>query len=466
MKSAVSEEMPKASAVTKIEVADLYGSYNYNLDLAGESVEDRLTLLYGENGSGKTTILELVWNLLSPSDRSGHRTRVSRIAFTRVTVHLGKSITISALRKLPVAGPYTIEVRKRGRLDSRSTWPEKHAWEDFFEAWTLQDFDKRLPSMDADVQFAGKAVQQQRKYIELLDKLGSAPYFLADDRSTSSDAFAEDPASSRARSQFAYPPDLPTDKVRPLALELEKSIRRVNEMLRQLAIGGNTSGSANANSVYLDVLGQIGSMSSDTAKDTIETQRQRLMEQIVDLGKRSRSFEELGLTPRFAGAEFSKTLRNMETGQFRIAKSILEPYIESLSARLDALQDAESIIRTFLTETNGYLTNKSLRFSPRSGLRILLEDGKPLRPRHLSSGESHLVLLLCNALLAREGSRLFLIDEPELSLNVKWQRRVVRSLLACTEGSGVQFVIATHSIELLSAFRKNVVRMQQDDEYE
>jgi ABC-type glutathione transport system ATPase component len=106
------------------------------------------------------------------------------------------------------------------------------------------------------------------------------------------------------------------------------------------------------------------------------------------------------------------------------------------------------------------LRGKKLSYrAGRGGLQIQLESGETLGPEQLSSGECHIILLLTNALLARDGSKLFLIDEPELSLNVKWQRQVIRSLLACTEGSGVQFVIATHSIELLSGYRDNVERL-------
>ena len=50
-------------------------------------------------------------------------------------------------------------------------------------------------------------------------------------------------------------------------------------------------------------------------------------------------------------------------------------------------------------------------------------------------------------------------DEPEISLNVKWQRRLVRALLDCIRGSRVQLVFATHSIELLAQHKTNVIKL-------
>jgi predicted ATPase len=57
---------------------------------------------------------------------------------------------------------------------------------------------------------------------------------------------------------------------------------------------------------------------------------------------------------------------------------------------------------------------------------------------------------------------VFIIDEPELSLNVKWQRRLVQSLLDCTEGASVQFLMASHSMELLARHRSHVVPLKME----
>ncbi|KHD09288.1 hypothetical protein PN36_34135 [Candidatus Thiomargarita nelsonii] len=77
----------------------------------------------------------------------------------------------------------------------------------------------------------------------------------------------------------------------------------------------------------------------------------------------------------------------------------------------------------------------------------------------LSSGEKQLLLLFCNTLIARDKATIFIIDEPEISLNIKWQRQLIRTLLNFTKDSQVQFLFATHSIELLSQYRSNVVKL-------
>jgi predicted ATP-dependent endonuclease of OLD family len=69
-------------------------------------------------------------------------------------------------------------------------------------------------------------------------------------------------------------------------------------------------------------------------------------------------------------------------------------------------------------------------------------------------------MLFCNTLPARETTCIFMIDEPEISLNVKWQRKLIQSLIELTKDKQVQFIFATHSIELLSQYRENVARLK------
>jgi energy-coupling factor transporter ATP-binding protein EcfA2 len=84
----------------------------------------------------------------------------------------------------------------------------------------------------------------------------------------------------------------------------------------------------------------------------------------------------------------------------------------------------------------------------------------------LSSGEKQLLLLLCDTIAAREQPSIFIIDEPEISLNVKWQRRLITLLQDCIKGSRVQFFLATHSLELLTGHKEFVVKLKDNENTE
>jgi ABC-type glutathione transport system ATPase component len=70
------------------------------------------------------------------------------------------------------------------------------------------------------------------------------------------------------------------------------------------------------------------------------------------------------------------------------------------------------------------------------------------------------LLLFCSVLVAEEQPSLFIIDEPELSLNVRWQRLLINALLDCVKGTQVRFVFATHSVEMLAQHRKIVHKLE------
>jgi predicted ATP-binding protein involved in virulence len=100
-----------------------------------------------------------------------------------------------------------------------------------------------------------------------------------------------------------------------------------------------------------------------------------------------------------------------------------------------------------------------IEFSLREGVAIRGIGRETLDPNWLSSGEKQLILLLSNTILARDSAGIFLIDEPELSLNVKWQRRLVEALLRCAHGANIQYILASHSLELITQHRQNAVQL-------
>ena len=460
------ESRTQAAALLRgATIAGLHGRYNYEITVPLDVMDQRLVLFYGENGSGKTTVLRLIWHILSAAESRGHRNSVAKVIFRSLDLFLSNGDHITALRPEPVPGPYQIIVQAANGTELRSEWPSTNT---MFTDWPLEALADRQHGLPNELAPQAQRELQRRLFISYLEGLQVRPYFLADDRIIYSDEL-EDAAirrrevvARRVLTSEGSPAASPDEAQGAVVQELETSLRRASEYLRELTLGGNASGSAGANSVYLDVLQRLGHYRADEANRSALEARDELVFKIAELGARSRAFEEFGLVPRFESRAFIEAVKHLHASdRVNAASDMLSPYLNSLSARLDALQDAESLTRTFSAETNGFLRDKSLTFALRGGLRIRLDDnGEALGVQQLSSGERQLILLLCNALLARRGTRLFLIDEPELSLNAKWQRRILEALLACTNGTSVQFLVATHSLELLASYRPSVVRFE------
>ena len=80
-----------------------------------------------------------------------------------------------------------------------------------------------------------------------------------------------------------------------------------------------------------------------------------------------------------------------------------------------------------------------------------LEDDKreTIPDSQLSSGEQHLLTLYYRLLFEVEPNSLVMIDEPELSMNVVWQRNFLKDLQRIIELRKFDVIIATHSLEII-----------------
>ena len=85
------------------------------------------------------------------------------------------------------------------------------------------------------------------------------------------------------------------------------------------------------------------------------------------------------------------------------------------------------------------------------------QDGQ-LSVGQLSSGEKQIVILLSAALLRQNTPVVYIADEPELSLHVKWQSKLLQSLLSI--GGTMQVVVATHSPDIAGKFRDRIVELR------
>jgi predicted ATPase len=91
-----------------------------------------------------------------------------------------------------------------------------------------------------------------------------------------------------------------------------------------------------------------------------------------------------------------------------------------------------------------FIGGKSLTLSE-GGIDVEL-NGKSIGLSLLSSGEKQLLKILVDSVVA--GSSILLIDEPELSMHIDWQRRLVSSMRLLNPIG--QMILATHSPEIMA----------------
>ncbi|MDN0096196.1 MULTISPECIES: AAA family ATPase [Yersinia] len=75
----------------------------------------------------------------------------------------------------------------------------------------------------------------------------------------------------------------------------------------------------------------------------------------------------------------------------------------------------------------------------------------------LSSGEKQMIILLGQIYLSESKPILYIADEPEVSLHVKWQDKVVDALM--TINPNAQFLLATHSPDVIGRRRNFALKV-------
>ena len=165
--------------------------------------------------------------------------------------------------------------------------------------------------------------------------------------------------------------------------------------------------------------------------ERIEKKREVLLSVVKELGQSSLQVMLYNFLK-----DTEKTTKIPESKVFRaIIVNILEK-VEDESLELNSIS---KLIESF----NDHLyRNKKLIVKDEEAYIELSKNTKHSIDK-LSSGERHLLIFLTLFLIIGRNRDFFIIDEPEISLNMKWQRKLMPLLSELSPNS--QIIVATHS---------------------
>ncbi len=444
----------RTRAIKRISMTNLFGMYNYDLVVQGNtSTTEKLFILYGDNGSGKTTILKLAFYLLAPDRGKGYKNNAVKIPFERFEIELHDNTKIYAERpKGQLTGSFSMVI-KSPRQKEKSV-----------KFITNEDNVLRSNSEEQD--------KKTREFLNALSDLDISLYMLSDDRIMHFAGLKDRVQASFDNTEFDNEwiysgSKLPTRLQRRYQIDpeeiaqrlLKQSISRVEMWIQSKVMLGSSIGESNITTLYNEILRRIVSQRED--ENFISTDTKKSIEKRVKkLELQCKEFAQYGFLPEFSGKQILAAVSSAQPKQTSIIINVLNPYLESLNKKLEAMAEVYRRVDSLVSIINRFLVNKKLTFNLRSGMAITSNNGMNLEPAMLSSGERHLFLLFCNSLVAVDRPSILMIDEPEISLNIKWQRRLLNSLMECSGDSPIQFLFATHSIELLAQHRSQVVKLE------
>jgi len=146
------------------------------------------------------------------------------------------------------------------------------------------------------------------------------------------------------------------------------------------------------------------------------------------------------------------------------ALTVANTYVEFLESRSAERSLLVERLETFEKVVNGFLRDKTISVNMRSGIRIEANHGGKIPEVKLSSGEYHLLFLLVTVVTTQRRGTVIAIDEPEISMHLKWQRQLMPAILKCASMAQPQVIIATHSPDITADYAKECIHLGDDAE--
>lgn len=415
--------------VSRIRAEGVLDEFSYDIRYGGSDDGGRIRVIYAPNGRGKTNFIKAVSYLLTPSLESLQA--LIEVPIRRLTVEFEGGGSVGIDRQAAFAGSFTATANLPGETN------EEHSL-----VIEPSDFAGRLYRRVWDER------QDFNRYVEAATALTTGAALIGDDRL----ALSVDEMRENIRGDGAY-----SSPRRRGPGSVGRLLDRVERMLSQSAFAGLARETAAAG-VYAQItrttLAGSKNLTSASARGALESK-------IADLIRAGAAYEPYGLLSLRQLRDISSQLTDarQNSGQLPTLHRILNPYLDSVQDQVESLAPALQLIDTFVTGVNSFLDRKELRFSTSHGISLVGgSDGVQLQPDVLSSGERHLLYLMSHAILATADRPLLVIDEPELSLGIEWQRNLLPELLRCTASAGVQFLVASHSLQVMNAVpRRDIV---------
>lgn len=163
--------------------------------------------------------------------------------------------------------------------------------------------------------------------------------------------------------------------------------------------------------------------------------------------------------------DISKISNNRVKTDLDIELFILEKsYSDFLLNQLSPQKGAEDLFRkrkSFINILNNLFseTNKKVNESI-NHISFLIEEDLRISPYQLSSGEKQLLVILLTVLVQDEQPSILIMDEPEISLHIRWQHELIEIIR--TLNPNCQLIIATHSPSMFNDGHREKVFWMED----
>ncbi|MGB0383462.1 MAG: AAA family ATPase [Ardenticatenaceae bacterium] len=169
-----------------------------------------------------------------------------------------------------------------------------------------------------------------------------------------------------------------------------------------------------------------------------------LQDKLTSLERKRSELKEVGLLDQEENHPFLPIEKMADD-----ARNLLGIYVQDVEQKLSVFDDISDRLTLLKEIINKHFLHKRFNISKEEGFFFTNSKGRRLTSAELSLGEQHQLALLYQMLFKASPDSLLLIDEPERSLHVVWQRTFLAHLQRIKAAIGFDVIIATHSPQIV-----------------
>jgi len=430
--------------IARAEVVNLFGVFNHVVEF---KLGDRITIIHGPNGFGKTAILVMLQCILGKQ-----LPKLRRMAFDKITLTFDDSSKLSVERR-------TVSQREGEREQ-----PVINLHIEFSPA--SGDHQEFTYESTVDRRMRGFPLELIEQHIPELQRINPAQWLhLPTGRRFDLEDVYEQfgpmlPFSPQSRKPF---PAWLTSiwegfTVRLIEAQRLFSVSDPRRARREPSFGLEPAVSSYSKELAAsiqEIQAKYGTSSQELDSTfparVIQTRPkeaadvEKLKAKLKELDQKRQRIIAAGLLEPQSTLYFDPQTQIDET-----TKGILALYSEDVEKKLSVFNSIADRVELFKELLNKRYSYKQMEIEVKTGFHLVTGTGGTLLPNDLSSGEQHELVLFYELLFKTKANSLILIDEPELSLHVAWQVEFLQDLARVIRLSSFDAVLATHSPQIIN----------------
>lgn len=403
--------------IKKLEIYGLYGERNISIEF-----DSNVKIIVAENGYGKTTVLNAFYSILA-----GDLDRLRKIPFVRISLTFVNSDPIELTKEslsfdLSNARNSGIYQHLRGSLSEQTVYTLIQlsltlSWSDL----------RKAPLFVHSVRKISASQHNLKSWLEMLvDELG--------DNMPDMDGVKE--VFKQIKLNFN------------LNLLYLPTYRRVEEDLQTLGMNEDVEikDDHQINFGMSDVRRRIEAITSEILSSSVEWFSKVNGEMIVQLVEGFKVDEDMyrsvanpdaikivldRIGENIPSKNKEQIIELVNTGKILNDHDDLVYFLSNLVKVYEQQKDNDSAIQGFTNICNEYLVDKKVLYNE-SNVTISvvrMKNNKSIDWENLSSGEKQIISLFARLYLDRSENLAIFFDEPELSLSIEWQKKLLPHII-------------------------------------